>query len=446
MKKKFKILYVIVFLFVLLITSAGLLFGGKEVSQENDVTVKMPMLMEEGKINLRFFSELGEYYEKNFAFRKEIVSAYDGIMQKVFGSSGQEGVIVGTNQWLYYKDSLEDFQGSNLMTDRQLFDAAHTLAMIQEYAQKKDISFVFTIAPNKNQLYPENMPYYYKSFRNTENNLSRIEPYLEEEGVNYVDLYGMLKEQKEVLYHKTDSHWNNKGASMAAEAILSALDIAHRDYSACKYTVKNNFAGDLYAMLYPAGQMTEDEIYYDPEPAFSYVEEVENNFAGEISTVGQGEGKSLVMYRDSFGNALLPFMAEAFQEAYFSRGEPYTLSDLFVCDADTLVIEKAERFLPNLSERPPAMVAPIVSSAALSGCAYSPLIDYSTEEMGDYTWITGTIKNQNVGVKDRIFIRVNGVLNYEAFPCHSEEGEGYSLYLPTSILEEENTYEICLTE
>ena len=65
--------------------------------------------------------------------------------------------------------------------------------MIQRYAQENGIKFVFTIAPNKNSLYGEYMPYYYQAFRSGESNLGRLQKYLDSEGVNYVDLYGLLK-------------------------------------------------------------------------------------------------------------------------------------------------------------------------------------------------------------------------------------------------------------
>lgn len=61
------------------------------------------------------------------------------------------------------------------------------------------------------------------------------------------------------------------------------------------------------------------------------------------------------MYRDSFGNTLLPFFADAYANAYFSRGVPYQLSDVDTQNADTVVVERAERFLPEMAKNPPVL-------------------------------------------------------------------------------------------
>lgn len=57
---------------------------------------------------------------------------------------------------------------------------------------------------------------------------------------------------------------------------------------------------------------------------------------------------------------------------------------------------------------------------------------------------SGLLGNEKIETRDRIFIRVNGLLNYEAFPMSTEKGEGYSLCLPSSLLKDENTFEMCI--
>lgn len=70
----------------------------------------------------------------------------------------------------------------------------------------RERDFLFTIAPNKNSLYGEHMPYYDSSRVSEEKNLVNIKPWLEREGVHYADLYEMFQGQEEILYHKRDSH------------------------------------------------------------------------------------------------------------------------------------------------------------------------------------------------------------------------------------------------
>lgn len=443
MKKKY-LIYITTFLVICLIPSAGLIFGHAGVSSENREMAPKPELVKADGFNVRVLGDAGAYFEDHFAFRNEWVTGYAFLLDRIFGVSAQDGVITGRNHWLYYRDSLNDYQGAGQMTERQLFDVAHSISLVQAYAEENNISFAFTIAPNKNSLYGDNMPYYYQSFREKTNNFSRLQKYLESENIHYVDLYGMLKEQDGVLYHARDSHWNNKGASLAADAILTCLGKEHRDYQERTCESREDYEGDLDTMLYPAAVTKEEEFYYQPSPSFEYCEEVESNFDPKIRTKAEGSG-SLVMYRDSFGNALLPFMAEAFGDAYFSRGVPYQLSDLFTCGADTLVIERAERFLPDMAANAPVMAAPIVPSSTMKDAEFTEDISsLNVTEQGAFTKITGDVPADGLEVDSKIYIRVNGLLNYEAFPVSLEDGkEGFQLLVATETLNnEENIFEI----
>ncbi|MCD7955557.1 MAG: hypothetical protein LUG93_07350 [Lachnospiraceae bacterium] len=440
MVQKLKIGFIALFLAICLVPSLVLAVTGVTGdSSENRELASWPSLEGEEGWNLEFFSDLGAWFDDHFAFREELVAAYGMITGKVFGTSAQENVIVGTNGWLYYMDSLSDYQGSDLMTERQLFDAAHTLAMIQTYAEENGVDFIFTIAPNKASLYGENMPYYYSYFREEENNLTHFLTWLESEEVNYVDLYEVFEAQDEVLYHARDSHWNNKGAALAADTLLTALGQEHRSYENADYVVRTDYSGDLDAMVYPAALTLEDEIYYDPEPQFTYVNEVESNYDAKIYTQSDGTG-SLVMYRDSFCNALLPFLAESFENAYFSRGVPYQLAtDLYACEATTLIIERAERFLPELAQNPPVMAGLLVLDGSADGLDFTESItDFEQSETGAYTMFSGVLEEGSYAVDSQIYIRINDYLIYEAFPVSfDDETEGFVLYVPTAVLNED---------
>ena len=90
--------------------------------------------------------------------------------------------------------------------------------------------------------------------------MDRIEAYLEKENVNYVNLKEILESSDEVLYHERDSHWNNKGAALAGDALMTALDKEHTDYTQESYEECVDFTGDLAApemdgVLHELGQL-----------------------------------------------------------------------------------------------------------------------------------------------------------------------------------------------
>lgn len=158
--KKLQVLYITAFFAACLVPSLGMAVTKQEASSENRRLAEFPELKKENEINTRWLPEAGEYFQEHFAFRNELVTANALLNGKIFGVSTADGVIQGTDNWLYYKDSVEDYLGEELLSERSLFNIAHTLAMMQETLNEKGVQFLFTVAPNKNSLYGENMPYY----------------------------------------------------------------------------------------------------------------------------------------------------------------------------------------------------------------------------------------------------------------------------------------------
>ena len=447
--KKLQVLYIAAFFAVCLVPFAGMAVTGQESSSENRTLAEFPQIKTEEGINVQWLSDAGEYFQDHFAFRNELVTANALINGKILGTSTASGVIQGTDGWLYYKDSLEDYLGENLLEDRSLYNISHILSLMQEYLAEKNVQFVFTVAPNKNSLYDENMPYYDSCKVSDNKNLINLRKYLKNENVSYVDLYEPLAKADEILYHKRDSHWNNKGAALASDLLLEGLGKEHESYTDETYTVKTDFTGDLDEMLYPLATTPEDEIYYDRQTTFAYVGEVESNFDPRITTVNPVKTGSLVMYRDSFGNALLPFMADAYGNAYFSRGIPYQLTDVDTMAADTVVVERAERFLPEMAESAPVMPAPERTVSTGEDKADPEAVkDLEIITQGNYLKISGRIAEKYLDTESRIYVRTDGDKVYEAFPNDvtlddgSTDCGGFTLYLPVGTATEKSNLEI----
>lgn len=449
--KKGKLIYCILFFAICLCPSLGMLVTKQETSSENRQLSEFPSpKTEEGKINVEWLSQAGDYFQEHFAFRNELVTGNALLHGRLLETSTADGVIQGKNGWLYYKDSLDDYLGQDLLSDRSLFNIAHMLSMTQQALEEKGVNFLFTIAPNKNSLYGDNMPYYDKLKVSGQTNRENLEDWLKTEKVAYADLYQALMEEDEVLYHARDSHWNNKGAALAADVLMDALGKDHDSYEGESYTVRRDYTGDLDTMLYPLASTADDEIYYDKEPTYATVEEIQSNFDPRITTVNPVKEGSLVMYRDSFGNALLPYMADAYANAYFSRGIPYQLMDVETHSADTVIIERAERFLPEMSQFPPVLTAKEISlteDQELQGS--DGAVDVKIKPQGMTAQLSGRIKEGLLDTDSRIYLKVNGSV-YEAFPMDVKVEEnlddnGFCLYLPSELVAEDgNDVEILI--
>ena len=438
--KKGKLIYCILFFAICLCPSLGMLVTKQEASSENRQLSEFPSpKTEEGKINVEWLSQAGDYFQEHFAFRNELVTGNALLHGRLLETSTADGVIQGKNGWLYYKDSLDDYLGQDLLSDRSLFNIAHMLSMTQQALEEKGVNFLFTIAPNKNSLYGDNMPYYDKLKVSDQTNRENLESWLKTEKVAYADLYQTLMEEDEVLYHARDSHWNNKGAALAADVLMDTLGKDHDSYEGESYTVRRDYTGDLDTMLYPLASTADDEIYYDKETTYATVEEIQSNFDPRITTVNPVKEGSLVMYRDSFGNALLPYMADAYANAYFSRGIPYQLMDVETHSADTVIIERAERFLPEMSQFPPVLTAKEISlteDQELQGS--DGAVDVKIKPQGMTAQLSGRIKEGLLDTDSRIYLKVNGSV-YEAFPMDVKleenlDDNGFCLYLPSELV------------
>lgn len=422
---------------------------------ENRTMASLPKIRTSEGLNWDYLSEAGAYFTDHFAFRQEIVAINAGIRSNIFGVSPVEDVIVGKNGWLYYAATLDDYQHKNGVSERMLFNMAHNTALMQEYCEGLGKTFIFTVAPNKNTLYDENMPDRLRFQVGEKSDVERLMPWLVSENVNYVDLFGLFEEQDEVLYYARDSHWNEKGAMLAYNALLDACGKPHETYDEAEPVQKTGYVGDLGIMLFPVGGKTENCYQYPAVYTWYYVqgESVGDQIVRTANEEGEG---SLLMYRDSFGNALLPYMAQAFSQVVFSKQVPYPMSDLVTCEPDILIVEKVERHLPTLGTVPPLMSAPLRVSEreTVSGQGSAATLQLSKE--GSYWKFEGMADDACMDVDSRIYVEVDdgsGARLYEAFCVSRADAEnggtndyGYMLYLSEVTVAGDTFYIRVMTE
>ena len=411
-----------------LIPSVGMLFFPTTQTTENRAMAEAPQLITEGKLNKTFVSDLESYLTEHLALRNQMVYADAKVQTGLFGESNVSGVISGTDGWLYYSSTLDDYLGKNVLSQRELFNLAHNFSLVQDYVQARGMDFLLTITPNKNTLYGENMPYYKDYKVDQQHNCIALAPYLEDQEVSYLDLFRLFEEQDEVLYLKRDSHWNNKGACLAYNGIMDALELPHEDYAQVVPEVVKNDNGDLNKMLYSFYGELEENYDYGLTQNYVYrndVKSVEDGWIIAENTAGQG---NLLMFRDSFANTLIPFLSNEFAMSYYSKGQPHALERyLESYDADYVVIQKVERNIAEYLQTPPILSAPETELPA----AYSIVSTDSSVQMEDclndmnYDCISGMVDASRLEENSEILVWVNGH-TYRAY--HTGEN-GFLLYL-----------------
>ena len=438
-KKLSCVLFTAVILLICMIPSLGMLLpvrGGE--AGGNETLAAAPSLRDQaGTLNTNYLTQMTGYLEDNYFLRQKMITAWSALNANLLHSSIAENVVLGEYHWLYFGDTLADYTGTDPMTEYEIDSAARNLALMNEYCGSQGAQFLFTVAPNKNSLYPEHMPDLPRD--DVRSNADRLAEALEREGVDYLDMFALFRGQPETLYFQTDSHWNSKGAALAADALNDALNTGRDSrYFDNTFRPEQIHKGDLYDMLYPAGDGMDTDWTYGGTLNFQYDAPIRSAENLTIMTHGQGGG-SLLMFRDSFGNLLYPYMADSFDAALFSRAAAYRLDLIGERKAGKVVVELVERNIRSLIQNVPLMPAPLSrpTMTLWENSAADIPMKKDADSLPGYVLVTGTLS----AVPDAgtpVFLQTAAGECYEAFRL--EDG-GFGLYVPEAAL---NRQEIVL--
>ena len=350
MKKTIKLLFIIIFFITCTIPILCIPFVSS-VNTENRSLSSLPTwTLENGSFNLDYFNELETYVSEHFAFRSQLIE-WDNLMKyKLFHSSGNEQVILGKNEWMFFSETLEDYSGITLPVS-EMEQITNNLAKICNYIQEQGKQPAIMIIPNKNTIYPEYMPDSFGSL-DTPTNLDILQEQMQQKNIPYIDAKKILWNNKslDTLYLQYDTHWNNTGARIVLNELYRFLDI-NSQHTIDNYTIENSHVPDLYPMLFPTQDYMEEQHIYPSESSYEHIGRFRGLDDLNIETASDnGNGKRILLYRDSFGRAMIPYMAEQFDYCIFNRSTPYDLSLIAETECDYVVIEIVERNISDLGD------------------------------------------------------------------------------------------------
>ena len=367
MKKAVLLTYILLFIAVCWAPLIAMTLGYKSPNLERRILAQKPALFTPHGLNLNFPKQFNAYFSDHFGLRSTYVTAYTALIYYTLNDSVNEQVIAGKNGWLFFGPTLKDYTAINTLTNQQIDRIVKTLAQQEAYLSSLGITFLFTIAPNKSSVYPEQMPARYCP-QLLQNNLHKLSRALEEEAIHYVDLLEPLRAAKREhqVYHAKDTHWNNIGARVAAQTLLNKMqeirpDIALGDRAPARYQLEQTWLGDLSQILLPALAIEDEQAINDIPENYTWKENdrrprsQHNPEAMRIHTTSKTNSTSLYIFRDSFANALIPFISSRCARVHYTRIIPYDYTEIELISPDVVILEIAERNIPNLLEQPPVM-------------------------------------------------------------------------------------------
>lgn len=337
------------------------------------------------KFSDTLLSEIGDYFEDAFPYRKAIVSELKINLQKIsspyragffkilseklypsrksadgsyFLAPLQEGeVLYGKNGWLFFagENNIDHYLNKTPFSAEDLYNAGEAASELGSICNAKDIRLAFIIPPSKEQIYSEYMPGLIPA-----SGASRAEV-LENYIVKNYDLNIIypkheLENFKNIcdLYYTQDSHWNRAGALIGIRCIYDILGIPFSDVDISRICQEDMIGGDLSNFC---GYMTRYlDYYFDYKPEIK--PEVTESAAGPFVFEAynkDAEGR-LVLIGDSFRTNMENYLAKDFKYVTVSHFMAAN-SDEIICalrslkKGDVLIIESTERYDDLFAER-----------------------------------------------------------------------------------------------
>jgi alginate O-acetyltransferase complex protein AlgJ len=301
-----------------------------------------------------------EYVEDHFGFRNDLIYWHALLKLRCLGVSPSDQVLVGKNGWYFLTNTAftQEFHRSRPLTDAELATWQRVLEERRDWLAARGIGYLFVIAPEKHTIYPEYLPDYLPRAEGT-SRMDQLFGYLRQHSdLDIVDLRPALRaaKAKDVLYIKSDAHWNEVGAHVAYQTIAEKLQrwLPHLRPAARSgfRRVESPFRqGDVARLLAMGETLPDTTLRLVPiRPRLARDEQAKLPLFGEQSVITVRQGDALpraVIFRDSFVTDLGPFLSEDFQRATYQWTAAFSFDRALVeRERPSLVIQQqAERQL-----------------------------------------------------------------------------------------------------
>jgi len=286
-------------------------------------------------ISEKFIDDFENYFDDNFGLRNSLINWGSSIKVNLFKSSVHpQNVKFGKSGWLFYNKIdggiFNSYAHRNLLSNEELKSLVEVWENRKINLESKGIKYIMAVWPNKSTIYPEHIPLTMKAqIKDTLSKTDQILNFLHssKSSIPFITVRTNLLEEKKKnkLYRKLDTHWNQVGAFYAYQYFMEKTSdiLGVVPYNLEDFTIKYHCEskGDLLSML----GICETNSFSETNPTLQLTD---NNL-----TITKSEGKyknsltfknkkcdnrlKVLIFRDSFTDALIPFFKNHFYETHF---------------------------------------------------------------------------------------------------------------------------------
>ena len=293
-----------------------------------------------------------EWFSDNLPFKTQFIELYRGFQLHAGLDFSQSDVIRGKDDMLFYRKTVENYKGITRFSEKELEQLGTNLSAFFEQMEHQGTKCLLYIAPDKEQIYPTQMPEYIKRV-STESRADQVVSYLNEH-VTYPVRYPKAELQSLnssfPVYFITDTHWNELAGWFAENQIRSIFTGEAERTEPPQYHYYESEGKDLAGMLGLSEQVSEpNAVLLDFDDNIQIWKPQTINH-GEIQRYvsDAGTDKKLLVIGDSFSESFVRSAIHDVDEVLFvTYGSLYQI-DLQAEAPDYLVVMLVERNLPFL--------------------------------------------------------------------------------------------------
>ncbi len=269
----------------------------------------------------------------------------------------ERSVIVGEDNFLFHRDheAVEQVTGSLPLSGADVKTWKDILEARAAWCESRHVTLRILFVPEKHVVYSDKIPELRISdARPVLQILSALAPGTRAKCLYPVEALRAHRHQFET-YFQTDTHWTQEGAFVAHDELVRSLreeidisPVVEKDLVRTQRT----YIGDLGVRLEP--EREETTVFLSHGTFLPFRRVFENKGFSRGSTIAfespRLEAPSLVVFRDSFFNTILPHMVPVFSRVVVvsSIDMHYDLVDSE--NPDVIVFEIAERFVGFLDQ------------------------------------------------------------------------------------------------
>lgn len=330
-KETNKIITLIFCIFIYVFLMLNILVPDREFSEsENRVLAKIPKLNIKNLASGKFTRDFEIYISDQLVFKDYLVFLKSDV-ERLSLKKENNGVFFGEDGYL-----LERFQKPDKTVQ-------NNIELINYFINKvPNISTYVLLVPNSVKIYEDKLPLFAENYDQLEI-INSLKKNLNTNG-NFIDVYGILNNKKdEYIYFRTDHHWTMRGAYYGYREFCSDVGITPYELDDFHIeTVSDNFYGTFYSkannrnidsdrieLFTPKFQVKFKVNYSDKDKVSDslyeskYLEKRDQYamfLAGNHPLIkiksSIDNGKKIVIFKDSYANAFIPFLTNHYEEIH----------------------------------------------------------------------------------------------------------------------------------